>query len=181
MPKILTVILSIAAGALGGALIVFLVAFSIYDPGPESWDYATPILIFGGSAVAALFGGAMGALAGINVSEGRTRRGLLTFAGSMAAVAVLTLVGAGGLWAFVRMLQTEPSERDKQKWAASRGPLDPQFGLELPINCSTATRAVGDSPRTASQSVGASLNNRSASATPKRASINSTTAGAGRA
>ena len=131
MSKVLAVVLGIAAGALGGGLIVLLIAFSIYDPGPGSWDFATPLLIFGGGAVAALFGGAMGALAGVNVAEGRTRRGLLTFAGSMAAIAALTLLSAGGLWAFVRMPRPGPGERDKDRWADTRGPLDPRLGRQL--------------------------------------------------
>ena len=129
MSKILAIVVGIAAGAVGGPLIVFALMLWIYDSASRSWDPAIPIYILGAGA-AALFGGAMGALSGVNLSEGRVRRGLLTFVGSMAAVAALTLLATAGIWVHVHRPKG-PSKRGKERWAATRGALDPQFGLQL--------------------------------------------------
>ena len=130
MSKILAIVVGIAAGAVGGPLIVFALMLWIYDSASKSWDPAisTYILIAG---AAVLIGGAMGALSGLNLSDGRVRRGLLTIVGSMAAVAVLTLLTTAGIWAYVHWPNPGPSKRDKEKWAATRGRLDPQFALQL--------------------------------------------------
>jgi hypothetical protein len=128
--KILAIVVGFAAGAVGGPLIVLALMFWIYDSASKSWDPAIPIYILGAGA-AALFGGAMGALSGLSVSEGRVRRGLLTFAGSMAGVVVLTLLVTAGIWVDVHRPNPGPSKRDKERWAATRGGLDPQLGVQL--------------------------------------------------
>jgi hypothetical protein len=145
MPKALSVIAGIIAGALGGAITVALIAFTLYRPGPESWDYATPILILGAAAVAAVFGGATGAAAGLQLAEGNPRRAALIFGGAMAAVSVLTFAAAVALWVFVRIPQRGPSTVDKREWVRTRGPLDPQGGVALAgqlLDCHARSRGL---------------------------------------
>ena len=127
MSKVLAIVVGIAAGAVGGPLIVFALMLWVYDSASKSWDPAISIYILGAGA-AALFGGAMGALSGLNLSEGRVRRGLLTFVGSMAAVVVLTLLATVGIWVYVHRPDPGPSKRDKERWAATRGGLDSAVG-----------------------------------------------------
>jgi hypothetical protein len=68
--KILAIVVGIAAGAVGGPLIVLALTLWIYDSASKSWDPALSIyLLCAGAAV--LLGGAMGALSGLNLSEGR--------------------------------------------------------------------------------------------------------------
>ena len=135
MAKFLHIAVGVVAGALGGALVVLLIAFvvvpGIYDPGPDTVDFATPMVILGAMWLGALLGGAMGAVAGIKVAEGHIRRGAVTFAGTLGVVAVLTLLAAGGLWAMIHMPRSGPNDSAKEKWARGHGPLDPQYGLSL--------------------------------------------------
>ena len=93
MSTILAIVIGIAAGAVGGPLVVFALWLWIYDSASKSWDRAILIDLLGMGA-AVLFGGAMGALSGRYLSQGRVRRGLLTFVGSMGAAAALTLLTA---------------------------------------------------------------------------------------
>jgi hypothetical protein len=127
--KILAIVVGIAAGAIGGPLVVFALMVWVYFSATRSWEPAISILFVAGGA-AALFGGAMGALSGFHFSEGRVRRALLTFVGSMAAVVVVTLLATAGTWVYMHR-PTGPSKRDKERWAATRGALDPQLGLQL--------------------------------------------------
>ena len=131
MKKFLYIAGGVVAGALGGALVVLLIAFvalpDLYDL--RSW--VTSLFILAAMALAALVGGVMGAVTGISVAEGHTRRAAITFAGTMGAIVVLTLLGFGGLWAMTYMPSSGPSDSAKEKWARTRGPLDPQLGLTL--------------------------------------------------
>ena len=131
MAKAAAIILGIAAGALLAPLVVVLIAYLIWDPPPGARGNPTFLLIAVAMALAALVGGAMGAVAGIRFGEGRARSGLLTFGWMLATVAVLTLLGAGGVWAVKRVPKPPASELQKDMWARAKGPVFAQHGQEL--------------------------------------------------
>lgn len=132
MPKPLAVILGFVAGALGGAIVFLLVTFCFYDShGPQAWENAILSFVLFGTVPAALFGGALGVVAGIRVANQETRRAAITFTGAMGTVAVLTLIGAAGLRAVVLEPKSDAAERQKKQWARALGRLDPTLGLEL--------------------------------------------------
>ena len=131
MPKVLAIVIGVAAGALGGALVFLLLAFSLYDGRRSPWEWTILGLILYGTMAAALVGGAVGVVAGIRVAGGEKRRAAVTYARGMGTVAVLTLLGAAGLWAAMRMPRSDPAEQQKKQWARAMGPLDSTVGLEL--------------------------------------------------
>ncbi len=145
MAKFPYIVGGLVAGALGGALIVVLIGITVGDlKYSRRWaDILT--LMFVGMVLAALFGGAMGVVAGLRAAEGRTRRAAIIFARAMGTVAVLTLLGAAGFWAIVRIPVSDPVERQRKQWARAMGPLDPTIGLELAhslLNCHTWSRSL---------------------------------------
>ena len=78
-------------------------------------------LIFVAMVLAALFGGAMGVVDGLRVAEGRPRRAAIIFGRTMGTVGVLTLLGAAGFWAIVRIPRPNPADLQKQRWARATG------------------------------------------------------------
>ena len=144
MPKALAVILGVVAGALAGALVVLLIAYSLYDP-PRRSEMDLLFFIFCGIVLAAVFGGAMGAVAGIKVAAGQMRRAAITFAGAMGTVTVLTLLAAAGWWAILHMPRSDPADRQKKEWARAMGALHPTLGLQLAhslLDCHTRSRSL---------------------------------------
>src|SRR5918999_2468015 len=131
MRKALAAVLGFVTGALVAAMVVVLIGFTVADlKYSRRWaDILT--LMFVGMVLAALFGGAIGVVAGLRVAEGRTRRAAIIFARAMGTVAVVTLIGAAGFWAIVRIPQTSPADLQKKQWARGVGPLDPALGLAL--------------------------------------------------
>jgi hypothetical protein len=130
MLKILAIVVGIAAGAGGAWLIVIALALLILVSGSRGWGDVLGFYAVG-SYAAALLGGVLGAVSGFHVAQGRVRRGLVTFGGSMAAVLAATLLFTAGAWVYVHRPPPGPSKRDKERWAAARGTLDPQLGLQL--------------------------------------------------
>jgi hypothetical protein len=125
------------SGAIGGAVIVLGLASVVYDPPAGSWDFATPLLILLAGGIAALIGGIMGGIAGAAADQSGIRRAAAIFGGSMLAIAVLFLAAWAALWIVVRMPRQPPDAGDREKWASTRGTLEPTFGRSLAGNLLT--------------------------------------------
>jgi|RhiMetdeSRZDD1v2_1073273.scaffolds.fasta_scaffold36819_1 aminopeptidase len=145
MRKVLAGILGFVTGALVAALVVVLIGFSVGDLKYSKRWADILMLIFVGMVLAALFGGAMGVVAGLRVAEGQTRRAAIIFARATGTVVVLALLGAAGFWAMVRIPRPNPADLQKKQWARATGPLDPTLGLQLAhslLACHASSRSL---------------------------------------
>ena len=131
MTKFLLTATGAVAGAVGGLVIVLTIGTAA-DSGPaDSWNYGFGILLFGGMAAGALLGALLGGVAGWNAATGGWRRGGVIFIGSMAGIALLGILASVALWGMIFMPRPAPSDRDRERWAATRGPIEPMFGQSL--------------------------------------------------
>ena len=131
MPRFLAIALGAIAGALAAAFVVVTVFAWFDDSPPDAWNFGLGLVFFAAAGVAAVLGAILGGVAGAVAHTHGIGRGGMVMAGGMAVLAGLTVAGMLALWAFIEMPRSGPGERERVRWARTKGPMELFKGEEL--------------------------------------------------